>query len=110
MQFQESGTPVKLKNICRKTSTHDAGSDIVVNKRSKVEEASNADVVFDSSSPPEDDVIPVSTVAEIKTFEHGQIVSVEGFLSLDKSRATTVKKNGQDLRVLNAASITDNTG
>lgn len=110
-RFQASATAVKLLNVQRKPSiVNPAEMDIVVNKRSRVEEASNSDINFETAAPPEDAECPVVTAEAIRNVNHGQFVSIKGYLTVNLENIKTVQYNGRSLEVLNDAAITDHTG
>ena len=109
--FQQSGNPVKLRNISRKPNfTNPQVMDIVVNKRCKVEEASNSDVQFEQAKPPQDNEGQLNTVEETLTLEYDTVLKIKGRLCLDRTRIEDIQHLGNNLKLLNAASITDNSG
>lgn len=109
--YQSSSTPVKLQNVQRKQSLNNPSvTDIIVTKRSRIEEAGNNDIAFETASPPMDAESPLVNAEGVKTLDHGQLVSIKGQLTLKPDKTKTIQNNGRSIRVLNDAAITDQTG
>jgi len=110
-EFEQSGNPVKLRNILRKPSFNNREiMDIIVNKRCKVEQANNSDIDFEHEQPPTNNEGELYTVEELQNLDHDTVLKIKGCLCLDRSRIEEVLHLGNTLQLLNAASITDNSG
>ena len=109
--YQGSGIPVKIRNVSRKPNFDDPSNlDIIVNNRSTVEMAATTDVDFESASPPQNAEAPEYLIQDIPSVEVGQLLTVKGMLNMDTSRVRTIERNGIPIRLLDACTITDNTG
>ncbi|KAK3734692.1 hypothetical protein QZH41_002111 [Actinostola sp. cb2023] len=84
--------------------------DIIVNKRCKVEQANNSDIDFEHEQPPTNNEGELYTVEELQNLDHDTVLKIKGCLCLDRSRIEEVLHLGNTLQLLNAASITDNSG
>lgn len=74
--YQSSGTPVKLRNVQRKPNlANPADMVIIVTKRSRLEEASNIDIGFETAFACQS---PMVTAEDVKNLDHGQRVSIKG--------------------------------
>ena len=105
-----SGTSVKLKNVQRKQSIVNPNeTDIIMNKRSKIEEASNVDIAFESTPTPAKSPCKFFSVQEISDLDQGSNVCIKGLLSAPKENLENIQKNDTTLKLLRGA-LTDYTG
>lgn len=78
-EYEESREPVTLLNVTLKRSLQDpSGNDIIVNKRTHIEEANNYDIPYEYD--------------EILSFTEQHLIFNEDILSLQENRMTSVKE------------------
>lgn len=109
-RYFTSGNPVKLRNVLRKPNWKDASqTDVIINKRSKIEEANNVDVQFENIAPP---IIETQllTTEEAKSKNEGEVLSIRGRLAVDDTAIEYIKLQGEQNRLNNAAAIIDAFG
>lgn len=109
--YQDSVTPVKLRNISRRPNWNDPTKiDVVVNNRSVVETAPPSEVNFEGQSTAENGDAPEYLVDDIRAVRAGQKLTVRGRLAMNVDEARSVQINGGTKRVLDTSTLTDNTG
>ncbi|KAK3754217.1 hypothetical protein QZH41_013121, partial [Actinostola sp. cb2023] len=110
IRYSESGTPVNLRNVMRKPNlVNPAVDDVILNKRCKLEEANNADVQFKIETP-EDSAAKPYTSEEAKGLDGEVVIDIKGRLTLDPTQIEIIERQPDNLKVLNAASVTDHSG
>lgn len=108
--YQESGIPVKLRNITKKKSLQDpASNEFLLNDRTVVEKASTSGLHFENKTTI-DEGPPEVLIENIESVQSGQQLIVKGTLTMDLDEVRTIQINGNSKKILDAAYISDNTG
>ena len=106
--YQTSRTAAKLRNVGEKRSLVDAEAlDLVVTKRTGLQQASNAEIDFEYLERAED--LPM-TIVEIQKVEGGQLVIAEGRLTCSSDQIKEIVINGNSIACNESAILTDQTG
>ena len=108
--YQTSQTPVTISNATEKLHSFNNMSEIIVNKRAKVQPTSNHQVNFEYQPPPslEEESTKVN-IDHLQTLEQGQSVVVSGRLYLNRESTEQKEVNGQDLKFNPKALLQDET-
>ena len=108
--YQTSKAPVKINNASEKWSRDSPDVlDIFIGKRAKAEAASSTEVPF-LFHPVEPEQIIKATAADLQLIEPGQLVTVDGRITMDVAYVQEIHSNQQPVMCLERAIITDATG
>ena len=104
--YQTSRTDAKLRNVGEKRSLVDVKAlDLVLTKRTRLQQASNAEIDFEYLERD----LPM-TIAEIQKVEEGQLVITEGRLTCSSDQMKEIVINGNSIACNESAILTNQMG
>ena len=111
--YQESRQPAILTNVTQKRSRLDPSQDdVIVSKRSRIQDASNTDIDFEYLENSEvHDSNTVTLIGNIPSLSENTITSIQGVvtMSLEHIKEVTTK-TADTIPMLDHCVVTDNTG
>ena len=109
--YQESREPISLQNVTEKRSLTDPSlSDLILNKRSRIEAANNNDIGFEFQEDPPAPAQQLTSIYDVTSLGENELVSVQGILTLRAdSVQQVVMKDGFLVPMLDRCTITDDT-
>ena len=111
--YEESRQPAILTNVTQKRSLLDPSQDdLIVNKRSRIQDASNTDIDFEYLENSQvHDANTVTLIGNIPSLAENTITSIEGVvtMSLEHIKEVTTK-TADTIPMLDYFVVTDNTG
>ena len=107
-QFEADHSPIKIRNCTR------SGDDYLLNKRCKIEEASNHDVDYEYMPNNQAEatmvVIPVTRLSEISQSQEGKVISCTGLFVEISDEEKTVRIGRRSVSLREKCALIDITG
>ena len=108
--YQNARLPVKIRNITKKPNFKTPEiMDIIVNKRSKLEEGKSNELDFDFIEKEKEDEKEI-VVADIEDIDSETLITIKGRMSIDKNETKEFQRDGNTVQLVEAGAITDHTG